>query len=259
MTLKTDDLVRDVVPKLANCMHDYKENLAAGTAKVEEYLEKGIEKKVAGFGEINKISTSTCMVCLTPPSTYNDLDSLNALPVMFEDIEGNGISPLHMKTRCLEAVWNCAVEEQVSVEVCTRQGKPCSLHPELCPPTKGNRAYICKARDTVNVRYQEGFKSHLGLRCFYPEPQKGSNSNTGNLASRVFRNSKVSSEIFGIPEELLTLLWDLLQSINSSHIQDVIIFKDKAKRLFDIWVQVFRRPMTANVHLPVSHGADYIR
>ena len=157
--------------KLVNCMYDGKERLAAVTAKMEEYLEKGIEKKAAG--EKNKIST--CMVCLTPPSTYNDPDSLNAPPVMFEDIKGYGISPMHMKTRCLEAVWNCAVEEQVSVEVCTCQGKPCSLHPELCPPTKGNRASMWKARDTVNGRYQAGFKSHLGLRCFYPEPQKGSN------------------------------------------------------------------------------------
>ena len=39
--------------KLVNCMHDGKERLAAVTANVEEYLEKGIEKKAAGFGEKN--------------------------------------------------------------------------------------------------------------------------------------------------------------------------------------------------------------
>ena len=145
-------------------------------------------------------------------------------------------------------------------EVCSREGKPCSLHPDLCPP-KGNRAMtsMCKARDTVKGRFQEAFKSLLGLRCFYPEPQKGGNSNTGNLASRVFKNSKVSSEIFGIPEQILTLLWDLLKAINSSHLQDIAMFKAKAQRLFNLWIQVFTRPMTANVHLLLSHGAEYLR
>ena len=35
------------------------------------------------------------------------------------------------------------------------------------------------------------FKAELGLRCFYPEPQKGGNSNTGNLAKSVSKNPKV--------------------------------------------------------------------
>ena len=148
----------------------------------------------------------------------------------------------------------------VEGEVCSRQGKPCSLHPDLCPATKGNRASMCRARDTIKARFQEAFKSLLGLRCFYPEPQKGGNSNTGNLSSNVFKNSKVSAEILGIPEELLDLLWDLLVSVNSSQFQDITTFKSKARRVFDIWVKVFtRRPMTANLHLLLSHAADYIR
>ena len=245
--------------RLINSMHDGKERLAAVSAKVEEYLEQGVAKKQGDFGEKNKISTSTCMVCLTPPSTYNNPDSLNAEPVMFEDIKAYGISSMHMKTRCFEAVWHSAVEEKVPGEDCSRLGKPCSLHPALCPPSKGNRASMCKARDTVKGRFQEAFKSRLGLRCFYPEPQKGGNSNTGNLASRVFKNSKVASEILGIPEEILTLLWDLLKAINSSHLQDITEFKAKAVRLFHLWIQVFSRPMTANIHLLLAHGDDYLR
>ena len=245
--------------KLINCMHDGKERLAAVTAKLEEYLEQGIAKKPAGFGEQNKISTSTCMVCLTPPNTYSNPESLHAAPIMFDDIKSWGMSSMHMYPRCFEALWKSAVEEQVAAEVCTRPAKACSLHPLLCPPSKGNRASMCKARDVVNERFQRGFKSRLGLRCFYPEPQKGGNSNTGNLSKSVFKNSKVSSEILGVPEELVTLLWELLQSINSSSMQDVTSFKEKAQRLFDIWTRVFRKPLTANLHMLMSHGADYIR
>ena len=245
--------------KLINSMHDGKERLAAVTAKLEEYLEQGISKKPAGFGEQNKISTSTCMVCLTPPSTYNNPDSLSASPIMFEDIKNWGLSSMHMYPRCFECLWNSAVDEQVQREACTRDGKPCSLHPHLCPPSKGNRASMCKARDSVKENFQEKFKKELGLRCFYPEPQKGGNSNTGPLAKNVFKNSKVSSTILGVPEELLKLLWDLLKSINSSHMQDVSIFKEKSVQLFNMWIQVFRRPMTANLHTLIAHGADYIR
>ena len=246
--------------KLVNSMHDGKERLAAVCAKVDEYNEQGIQKKPSGFGKKNTVSSATCQVCLTNPSTYNDPESLDANPVMFEDIKGYGISTMHMKTRCFEAVWNCAVEEQVQNEVCSHQDQPCSLHPGLCPVSKGNRASMCDARAKVTKRFQEAFKSRLGLRCFFPEPQKGGNSNTGNLSSRVFKNSKVSSEILGIPEELLKLLWDLLISINSSQLQDITTFKRKAKELFNLWIQVFiQKPMTANIHLLLSHAADYMR
>ena len=245
--------------KLINSMHDGKERLAAVTAKLEDYHERGIAKKPPGFGEPNKISTSTCMVCLTPPNTYNSPDSLCAAPVMFEDIKGWGLSSMHMYPRSFECLWNSAVDEQVQREACTRPGKPCSLHPQLCPPSKGNRATMCKARDSVKERFQEEFKTELGLRCFFPEPQKGGNSNTGPLAKNVFKNAKVSSKILGVPEDLMTLLWDLLKSINSSQMQDVTIFKEKAERLFNMWIQVFRRTMSANLHTLIAHGADYMR
>ena len=75
----------------------------------------------------------------------------------------------------------------------------------------------------------------------------------------MLKNAKVSARILRIPEELITLLWDLLKSINSSKMQDVNVFKEKARRLFDIWTRVFRKPLTAKVHLMLAHGADYIR
>ena len=90
--------------------------------------------------------------------------------------------------------------------VCTQPGKPCSPHPQLCPPSKGNRATMCKARDSVKERYPEGFKTELGLRCFLPEPQKGGNSNTSPVSQNVFNNAMVSSKIPGVPEEFMTLL-----------------------------------------------------
>lgn len=62
---------------------------------------------------------------------------------------------------------------------CTRAGLPCTLHPHLAPPkAKGVRAAACDAREIVKRDFQEKFKARLGIRAFFPEPQKGGNSNT---------------------------------------------------------------------------------
>ena len=50
---------------------------------------------------------------------------------------------------CFECLWNSAVDEQVQLEACTKPGKPCSLHPKLYPPSKGNKASMCKARELL--------------------------------------------------------------------------------------------------------------
>ena len=73
----------------------------------------------------------------------------------------------------------------------------------------GNRAIICKARYAIKERFRCGFKAELGLCCLYPKPQKGGNSIT------VFTNTEVLLQFLKILEELITLLWDLLKSVNS--------------------------------------------
>ena len=49
--------------------------------QVREYDKKGVTKKPKGFGpgaKADKVSTATCMVCLKPPSTYNQVGALVA-------------------------------------------------------------------------------------------------------------------------------------------------------------------------------------
>lgn len=65
-----------------------------------------------------------------------------------------------------EALWDASIDKAVSKE-------PCSTHPP----------------DIVKTRYQRQFLDRRGVRCFFPEPQRGGNSNTGNIATQVFQNS----------------------------------------------------------------------
>ena len=177
---------------------------------------------------------------------------------MFEDVKGYSCSPMHMRPRVMEALWNASIDKAVGQEPCTRVGLPCTTHPHLVAKAKGTRAAACDAKEVVKRRYQKQFLERIGVRCFFPEPQRGGNSNTGNVATRVFQNGAISAEIFGIPEALISSLWELLVAISSSQFQDIQLYEEEARRAFDLWTSTFEKQMTANVHLLIAHGALYL-
>ena len=144
-----------------------------------------------------------------------------------------------MWPRCFEATFNAAVDNQVSQVDCTKVGQPCTLHPDLVviQKTKGvkaPRASACDAKEIMKKQFQKDFQEKLGIRCFFLEPQKGGNSNTGNVARRVFQNSALSAEILKIPESLLIGLHKLLQAISSSEFQDIGQYQEDARKCFDL-------------------------
>ena len=109
------------------------------------------------------------------------------------------------------------------------------FHPDLVAKTKGTRAAACDAKDVLKRRFQAQFQERIGVRCFFPEPIHGGNSNTGNVATRVFQNSAISAEILQIPESLLVSLWELLKAISSSEFQDIdalSLIRGKCKKSF---------------------------
>ena len=196
---------------------------------------------------------------------------------MFQDIKQYSFSPMHMTMRyykitnfsvysiasflrVFEGTWKAAVDLQIPTTECSRPGKPCSLHPHLAPPKqKGVRAAACNAKEIVTRDFQEKFKARLGIRAFYPEPIKGGNSNTGNVSRRFFKSAATSADILGVPEELISTLWELLAAINSSKFQDIEKFESKAKVAFYMWRQVFTKTMSANLHMLLVHGSLYLR
>ena len=121
------------------------------------------------------------------------------------------------------------------------------------------RASACDAEDIVSKDFQAKFKDRIGIRAFFPEPQKGGNSNTGNVARRFFQNAKISSEILGIPEQLISSFWELLVAVYSTNFQDTNKFESNAKAAFYLWCQVFTKVMTANMHMLLAHGSLYMR
>ena len=162
--------------------------------------------------------------------------------------------------RIFEAIWNASVQLQLTNTDCTRAGKPCTLHPQLAPPkAKGVRPAPCEAKEIITKDFQKKFKSRIGIRAFFPEPQLGGNSNTGNVARRFFQAAAISSDILGIPEDLISTFWELLVAINSTSFQDIQKYEIKAKEAFNLWCQVFPKVMTANAHMLIAHASLYLR
>ena len=178
---------------------------------------------------------------------------------MFPDIKGYSCSPMHMRPRSFEAVWHASIDKLVSQEACTREGLHCTLHPDLVAKTKGTRGAACDAKDVLKRRFQAQFQERIGVRCFFPEPVHGGNSNTGNVATRVFQNSAISADILQIPESLLVSLWELLKAISSSEFQNIEDYERNARTTFDLWTATFTKQMTTNIHLLVAHGPLYLK
>ena len=90
---------------------------------------------------------------------------------------------MHMRPRCSEAIWKASIEKLVSQEACTREGLHWSLHPDLVAKTKGTRRAACDPKDVLKRRFQAQFQERIWVRCFFPEPVHGGNSNAGNVAT----------------------------------------------------------------------------
>ena len=119
---------------LVNMLHDGKERLIMAQHKVATYHQQGIVMKPPGFGN-------------GYPKTYNQESSLSAQSILFQNINTYSLSPMHMKVRIFEAVWNAAIELVVGHEPCT---KPCTLHPGVyqgAPGTKSPRPSVCEAKE----------------------------------------------------------------------------------------------------------------
>ena len=57
-------------------MHDGKERRVMVQHKLAESVKEGVSKKPKCFGDPGKVSTSTCMICLQDPKTYNQVENV---------------------------------------------------------------------------------------------------------------------------------------------------------------------------------------
>ena len=138
------------------------------------------------------------------------------------------------------------------------------------------QAGVCKiaaeelGKETVSVeeakatkyRITEEFKKEIGIRISEPEPKKGGNSNTGNVAQRFFEEAEKTSKILKVPVELITSTKYLIDAISSTtSFPDITNFEIKAKQVWKLYYSELgdHRNMSPTFHRLVSHGPVFLR
>ena len=236
-------------------------------AYVQYLLRREVADGVKGLkrhGAKDKVDNMTCLMCLAPPDTYHDVASLQNEPVFFELTKLLGVSTMHLKIRLFELVWHVGVVKRIKpaldsfkTEVFAKLGMKKAMQNKMISEKK-----VMLEKEAV-IHFQQEFAKPAGggLRPFVPEPQKGGNSNTGNIANRFFRNSKVTSKILDLPIGFIDAVWLMLRQLSScTKMIDVTAYKVLARQVFDLYMEDYAeyKQMTANLHLLVSHIPDWV-
>nr|XP_042898632.1 uncharacterized protein LOC122269457 [Parasteatoda tepidariorum] len=82
----------------------------------------------------------------------------------------------------------------------------------------------------------------------------------GNLARRFFENSKKSSEITGLNENLISMCNTILKALSSGYAVDSSKFYNYSLELANLYVNEYSwYPMPASVHKILIHGHDILK
>ena len=127
-----------------------------------------------------------------------------------------GTSPMHMKVKIMEVLFTGAINKKSATDGCSKE--------------------------MAKKHFQQLFLSREGggLRLFIPEPQKGGNSNTGVIANRFFKSSKITAKILNISQDLVDSCWKLLVWLNETkEFVDCAEYQNEAERCFDYYINEF--------------------
>ena len=95
-------------------------------AITQQLLQEAVADGVQGLkqhGAKDKLDNCTCLICLAPPSTYQDLESLDNTPAFLSQSRVLGCSCMHLKINCFELVFHVAVNKYVSGPLSTYGGE----------------------------------------------------------------------------------------------------------------------------------------
>lgn len=195
-----------------------------------------LDGKVANILSETK-SSSKCYICKATPKEMNTTKVYERIPDT--DQYRFGLSTLHCWIRFFE----------------------CLLHISYRLPFK---KWQVKGDDLKEIfennkkRIQKNFKSRLSLSVDKPKPGFGS-SNDGNTARTFFANSKVSAEITGLNEELISKFHLILRTLSCGKRVNVdtfgILLKDTLKIYLDNYGWYY---MPSSVHKVLFHSCEVI-
>ena len=120
----------------------------------------------------------------------------------------------------------------------------------------GDEAIIKERKAEV----QQKLKAAFGVVKDKPKPGGSGNTNDGNTARRLFRNSDLFAEATGIDATLIHYLHILLCIINCKYQIDAAKFSAFCQKTAKLWVDLYPwYKMPVSLHVLLIHGANYLK
>lgn len=186
----------------------------------------------------NTKSAQRCYLCQGTSKQFNNINEVLKRPVTTDYLQ-YGLSSLHAWIRCFE----CCIHLGYTKNIKKWQARK--------EEDKEERA-------TMKARIQTEFKEKLGILVDMPKQGFGS-TNDGNTARRFFENTKTSSLITGVSEELISRFHIILQTISSGRDIDVEKFRVYALATARHYVKEYPwYNMPTSVHRLLIHGPEII-
>lgn len=178
-----------------------------------------------------------CFICGATPKTMNRID------VIEENIRTEnykyGLSSLHCWIRSFETLLH--ISYKLPFKSWQVRGEE-------------NKAELLLRKREI----QEKFKTKMGLLIDVPKPGYGT-TNDGNTARRFFDDPKLSSEITGINEQLISKLGLVLRIIASGKQINIDKFDILTKQTRDLYLEHYNwYYMPSTLHKLLVHGKDII-
>lgn len=188
---------------------------------------------------LTETSSARCYICRATPKEMNDIEHCLQKATNEKAFEF-GLSPLHAYIRFFEYFIH------VSYKINIKKWQVRSIEEK--------QEFELKKREI-----QQEFRNRLGLHIDKPKSGGSGTSNDGNTARCFFRNSTISAEITGIPEELICRCSSILEALNSGYQINVQNFRDygitTAKKLVEAFPWYC---LPASIHKILIHGSEVI-
>lgn len=182
-------------------------------------------------------ATQNCFICGATPKLMNNIDIMGGN--LHTDNYKYGLSSLHCWIRSFETLLH--VSYKLPFKLWQVRGEE-------------NKAKLLLRKREI----QEKFKTKMGLLIDVPKPGYGT-TNDGNTARRFFDDPKLSSEITGINEQLISNLGLVLRIVASGKQIDMNKFDILTKQTRDLYLEHYNwYYMPSTLHKLLIHGKDII-
>ncbi|CAF0958084.1 unnamed protein product, partial [Brachionus calyciflorus] len=208
--------------------------------RVRHYLSLTMFDGKAVNAISNNSSPRICNICLASPIEMNNKDIIQKLEPNKHTLK-YGLSALHAYIRCFECILH--ISYRLPIKRWDIRGQDAK---KLC--------------DAKKKQVQTEFWKKLGLLVDFPIDSGSGITNDGNTARKAFRSYKLFSEITGVNEELIYLLFNILCLVSSTYAFNLDDLKKYCEDTYNLYIREYLWfYMPVSMHKLLVHSSQIIQ